>query len=151
MGANWYDAVAYYAYSIKVPRYTSKFRYAQQLSKRIKSPHEKITIKTVYESVHDRMYMNDGIPQDMVSIIFGFVVSQITAVEFNELANILQTFMKETDFDGKENFTDLTFITVMEHLDYNEICKHEEDSEDEDDEDEEDEDSSAAAPAAGTH
>jgi hypothetical protein len=139
MGGDWYDAAAYYACTIKVPRYTSKFRYAMELSKRITSPHDNITIKTVYESVHDRMYMNEGIDQDMVSVIFGFVVSGLTAVKFNELASALHTFIKDADFKGKENFEEPTFLTVMEHLDYNQISKDEEDSDDDDD--------SAAAPA----
>jgi hypothetical protein len=76
---------------------------------------------------------DDDVDEDFLTLIFGFNVDGISAEGFMELNAVLESYMKDATFKGKEHFKPPSFIGTVMSYDYMDCQKRAYDLTNEDD------------------
>jgi hypothetical protein len=134
MGGTWYYGDAFYCYTIDT---ATPFRHGMLLEKRMKFPHEDIKLFSVIHSAYDRDDLDYKETEDNAMLLFGFRVLDMDPERFMELKQILETYMAEAIFKGKEKFSEKpTFQASVGDADYGDYHHDSNELEDEDDKEE---------------
>jgi hypothetical protein len=84
----------------------------------MKFPHERIKLHTCTIKILNDLYDEDMYDEGEMFLQFGFDVNDCTAEEFMELKEILETYMKDATFKGKEHFSEARFLGYERSHDY---------------------------------